>query len=141
MLTQKTIPSIKRDILGEKYSLSVAFVSAKKSREINKKYRGVDKPTNVLSFALRPGEGELLLCKKIIESEAKKKGVTLENWFLTLVIHGLLHLKGFGHSSRMERAENFYRRKYDQKYFSGHRRGLRHYPSSGRRIRKGRKKS
>ena len=128
---------IKQDILGKEYSLSVAFVSEKKSREINKKYRNIDKPTNVLSFALHKDAGEIILCKSVIKKQLKKFGRTLPQLVGFLVIHGMLHLKGMQHSSRMERAEE----KYDQKYFSGHRHRVVHDTSRGRRILKRRKKS
>ena len=128
---------IKNDILGKDYSLSVAFVSEKKSRELNKKYRKKDKATNVLSFSLRKNEGELLLCKAVIEREAKIFFKNFSQYLVFLVIHGMLHLKGMEHGSTMERAETY----YDKKYHSGHRRGVRDDESRGRRIHKGRKKS
>jgi probable rRNA maturation factor len=124
---------LKNDILGKDYSLSIAFVSEKKSREINKKYRKKDRATNVLSFALRKNEGELVLCKAVIKREAKIFSKNFRQWLQFLVIHGMLHLKGMKHSSTMEKAENF----YDQKYFSRNRRGLIHDQSRGRRVRKG----
>ncbi len=128
---------LKNDILGKKYSLSIAFVSEKKSQEINRKYRDKDKPTNVLSFSLRPNEGELVLCKAMIKREAKESGKNFDAWLGFLVIHGMLHLKGYEHSSTMERLEA----KYDKKYFSGNRRGLLHDESRGGRVFERRKKS
>ena len=44
------IETIKKDILGKDYSLSVAYISEKKSQELNNHYRQKDKPTNILSF-------------------------------------------------------------------------------------------
>ncbi len=131
------IESLKNKILGKKYSLSIAFVSEKKSREINKKYRNKDKATNVLSFALRPSEGELVLCKAVIKREAKNFGKTFSRFLVFLVIHGMLHLKGMRHSSTMERLEA----KYDKKYNSRNRCGLFHDQSRGGRIHQRRKKS
>ena len=128
---------VKNEILGKDYSLSIAFVDAKKSREINKKYRNKDKPTDILSFALSKNTGELILCKEIIKRELKKFNRTFRQFLGFLVIHGMLHLKGMEHSSRMERAEA----KYDQKYFYRNRRGVVHDASCGRRIFKRRKKS
>ncbi len=128
---------VKSDILGKDYSLSIAYVSEAKSQEINKKYRGKDKPTNVLSFALREGEGEIILCKPVIKREAKNFDKTPTQFLNFLVIHGMLHLKGMTHSSTMERAEA----KYDKKYNSGDRRGLINDQSRGGRIHQGRKKS
>ena len=123
--------------MGKEYSLSVAFVSEKKSREINKKYRNIDKPTNVLSFALHKDAGEIILCKSVIKKQLKKFGRTLPQLVGFLVIHGMLHLKGMQHSSRMERAEE----KYDQKYFYRSRHGVQHDESRRGRISKRRKKS
>lgn len=134
---EKLFSKIKNDILGESYELSIAFVPEKKSQELNNKWRGKNKPTNVLSFALTKNSGELLLCKAVIKQELKKFGRTFPELLGFLVIHGMLHLKGLEHSSTMEEAEE----KYDQKYFRGNRRRLVHDKSRGRRVLKGRKKS
>ena len=128
---------IKNDILGKEYSLSFAFISAKKSRELNKTYRGKDKPTNILSFPLSKNEGEILICKEIAKRDAPKFGRTFSEFLGFLLIHGMLHLKGMKHSSRMEAAEN----KYDKKYFYRNRRRILNDKSRGRRIFRGRKKS
>jgi len=117
--TKGKLPSLpfvilKNDILGEKYSLSLAFISAKKSKEINKAYRGKDNPTNILSFPLSKTEGEILICPSTVKKETKKFDRNFRELLGFLVIHGMLHLKGMEHSSRMEREE----KKYDQKYFS-----------------------
>ncbi|OGI95158.1 rRNA maturation RNase YbeY [Candidatus Nomurabacteria bacterium RIFCSPLOWO2_01_FULL_42_17] len=128
---------IKKDILGKSYELSIALVAEKKSREINKKYRKKDKATNVLSFAFSKNSGELVLCPAVIRHEAKNLDRPYRKWLGFLVIHGMLHLKGMKHSSTMERAE----KKYEQKYFSGNRRGILHDEDRGGRIFKRRKKS
>lgn len=128
---------IKNDILGKGYSLSIALVGEEKSRELNKKYRKKDKATNVLSFALSKNSGELVLCPAVIKTELKKFGRNYKELLGFLVIHGMLHLKGMRHSSRMEEAEA----KYDKKYFSRDRRGVFPNKSGSGRILKGRKKS
>ena len=128
---------MKNDILGKDYSLSIACVDEKTSRKINKKYRKIDKATNILSFPLRKDMGEIILCPTVIKKGAKKFGKTSDQFLGFLVIHGMLHLKGFEHSSTMEILEE----KYDQKYFSRNRRGLDDNASRGRRISKRRKKS
>ncbi len=136
---------IKDDILGKDYILSLAFVSSKKSQEVNRTYRKKDRPTNVLSFAFDKKNGELLLCKPVIREEAKKLGKTFDAWLTFLVIHGLLHLKGMDHSATMERAEKKYSAQYiyfdDQEHNSGNRHRILHNASRGRRISKGRQKS
>jgi probable rRNA maturation factor len=128
---------IKNDILGKNYELSIALVAKEKSIEINKKYRKRDSATNVLSFAYSKNTGELILCPVIIRAEAKNLNRTYRQWLGFLVIHGMLHLKGMKHSSRMERAEE----RYDQKYFYRNRRRVFDDASRGRRVRQGRKKS
>jgi probable rRNA maturation factor len=128
---------IKNEILGKKYSLSIACVDEKTSKKINKKYRKKNKPTNILSFSLSKNLGEIVLCPSVIKKEIKKFDRTFPQLLGFLVIHGMLHLKGFEHSSRMEELEQ----KYDQKYFGRNRRRLDDHASLGRRISKRRKKS
>ncbi|MBI3888620.1 rRNA maturation RNase YbeY [Candidatus Nomurabacteria bacterium] len=133
----KSFEKIKNDILGKKYSLSIAYVNQKTSKELNKKYRGKNKPTNILSFPLLKNKGEIVLCPDIIKKEAKNFGRTFPKFLGFLVIHGMLHLDGMEHGSTMEEREA----KYDKKYFSRHRRGLDDDQSRRRRIHQGRKKS
>ena len=141
-ITKGKLPSlpfvqIKDDILGQDYNLSIAFVGEAKSKELNKRYRNKDKSTNILSFALSKNAGELVLCPNVIKKEYKNFDRKLPEFIGFLVIHGMLHLKGFEHSSKMERAEQ----KYDQRYFYRDRHGLGHNASHRGRISKGRKKS
>lgn len=144
--TRVVLPSlpllaIKNDILGKNYSLSLAYVSEKKSQEINTTYRNKNKPTNILSFPLSKKEGEIVICPSIVKKEIttgeKNDDRNFKEYLGYLVIHGMLHLKGFEHSSRMDKAEE----KYDEKYFYRNRRGDHHDQSRGGRISKRRKKS
>ena len=133
---------IKDDILGKDYELSLPLVSEKKSRELNKKWRHKDRATNVLSFSLTKNSGELILCPTVIKKELRDENrnfgkTNFDDLLGFLVIHGMLHLKGHEHSSKMDRLE----KKYDQKYFSGNRRGLHHDAGRSGRIRARRKKS
>jgi probable rRNA maturation factor len=128
---------IKEDILGKNYSLSIAYVTEKTSKEFNKKYRDLNNPTNILSFLLHKDAGEIILCPAVIKHEAKNFEKTFDQFLGFLVIHGMLHLKGFEHSSRMDRAE----KKYYEKYFCRARHRVIHHAGSGRRIFQRRKKS
>lgn len=111
--TKMAIPSldfarIKNNILGENYSLSLAFLSKEKIKKINKNYRKKDKATNILSFSLSKNSGEILMCPSLIKSEIKKFDKTFKQLFGFLFIHGMLHLKGMDHGEKMEKAEEKY---------------------------------
>lgn len=102
------------ELLGharERSSVSVVFVSNAVSRSLNRRYRGKDKPTNVLSFASREeGElGDILIAPSLARRESRELGLGFSEYAAHLFVHGLLHLLGYGHSSpnsarRMERA-------------------------------------
>ena len=92
-------------ILGPKYSISIAIVTPKESHRLNKEFRGKDNPTNVLSFPYDKKSGELVLDVKTAIKDAPKFDMTKEKFLLFLVIHGMLHLKGYDHGSTMEKAE------------------------------------
>lgn len=100
--------SLRDDILGQDYDLSIVFVGEKKSQELNKKYRKKNKPTNILSFALSSKIGELILCPAVIKREYKNFDRKLPEFIGFLVIHGMLHLKGMKHGEKMEKAEEKY---------------------------------
>ncbi len=134
---EKKIQELKNDILGKRYSLSVALVSEKESKSINRRFRGKNEPANVLSFALSDHSGEIILCPERIKKETRKFGRNYPSLFRFMVIHGMLHLKGMRHGSKMETAE----RKYDQKYLNRDRGGNRPGKGHSRRVSKGRKKS
>ena len=97
--------------------LGVRVVGSAESRRLNARYRGKDKPTNVLSFpaacTLRgPGRplGDLVICAQLVRSEARAQRKSLQAHWAHLVVHGALHLIGYDHeraaqAKRMERRE------------------------------------
>ncbi|MES2437187.1 MAG: rRNA maturation RNase YbeY [Patescibacteria group bacterium] len=112
--TKGKLPSLpfadmKTAILGNGYELSLVFVSEKEMHEINMKSRGKDKPTNILSFPLDAHTGEIFICPTYSKKEAPDFDRTYENYLAFLFIHGLVHLKGFDHGSRMEAEEEKFR--------------------------------
>ncbi len=115
--TKGTLPrvpfaSIKEAILGEKYELSISFVGPTLSRTLNTTYRGKNKPTNVLSFALSKQSGEVVLCESVMKKEYKKFGMSYKKFVIFLLIHGMLHLKGYDHGSTMESEERKFLKKF-----------------------------
>jgi probable rRNA maturation factor len=104
--------NMKDAILGKKYELSVIIVSKKEIQKLNKEYRDIDKPTDILSFPLSEDFGEIYINLDMTKEEAKKFDRTYENFLGFLFIHGLVHLKGFDHGSTMESIEARFRKKF-----------------------------
>ena len=92
-------------VLGKEYDCSLVVVSSKKSRELNLAYRKKDTPTNILSFPLGDTEGEIFLDLKKSREDAANFDRSYTNFIGFLFIHGLFHLKGHDHGTKMENAE------------------------------------
>lgn len=92
-------------VLGDEYEGSLIAVSSRRMRELNRTYRGKDKGTNVLSFLLGKNEGEIFLDIAKARSDAPLFDRSPSNFIGFLFIHSLFHLKGFDHSSTMEKQE------------------------------------
>ena len=103
---------IKKEILGDKYDLSIYFVGEKKIRQINKKYRNKDYITDILSFPfLEDNFGEIYICLNKVEHKSKKFDTNTKNYLNYLFIHGMTHLKGLDHGDEMDRLEKKYTKK------------------------------
>lgn len=94
-----------KKVLGEDYELSLVFVGNKLSRRLNRTHRGMDKPTDILSFPLEKNVGEIFINIPYCHKKRKEFDRTFENYIKFIFIHGLFHLKGYEHSSRMENEE------------------------------------
>ncbi len=105
--------TLKNDILGKRYNLSLSFVGPTRAAKLNQQYRQKSYTPNVLSFPLDTENGEIVICPHIAAKEAAAHRLTPTNYVAFLFIHGLLHLKGHDHSDEMDKAENRYLKKYD----------------------------
>ena len=89
--------------------LSISCVTKEESKILNKKYRGINKSTNVLSFRVDKNLtkysliGDIILCIEIIKKEAKEYSKDFENRLKHMIIHGFLHLLNFNHEAKHER--------------------------------------
>lgn len=92
-------------VLGPNYELGLIFIGDTKSRQLNLTYRQKPKPTNVLSFPYSKKNGDIFIDLLYAKKEAPQYGHSASAHILFLFIHGLLHLKGMDHGSRMEKAE------------------------------------
>ena len=103
-------------ILGKKYELSLVICGDALSRSLNKRHRGKNKITNVLSFPLSKSSGEIFLNPRQATRESKNFGRTHKNHLIALFIHGLLHLKGFDHGQKMDKREVSFKRQLRLRY-------------------------
>ena len=113
---------------GDGREIAVRVVVPRESRELNRLWRGKNKPTNVLSFPapaavsgknwrrgqpkdLRLPLGDLVICAQVVRQEAMRDRKPLIAHWAHMIVHGALHLVGYDHEAgrrerlRMERRE------------------------------------
>jgi len=112
---------------GEKkgnVELSIALVGSGRTRELNKKYRGKNRVTDVLAFGKNQKSptlpsnklnlGEIIICLSEVKKNAKRFNSTFEKELAFCLIHGILHLLGYDHEisnekkQEMEQKQNHY---------------------------------
>ena len=103
---------------GEGAEVSLCLADDRRLRALNARWRGVDRPTNVLSFPAAPSErrdgtstlGDIALAFETLAREAEDLGAPLADHYRHLIAHGFLHLLGHDHrtdeeAGRMEALE------------------------------------
>ena len=95
--------------------VSVMLADDETVHGLNRQYRGIDKPTNVLSFPIRDGGaavqgmpallGDVVLGYETVRAEAEAAGKPLAHHVSHLIIHGVLHLVGYDHETDSDAAE------------------------------------
>ncbi len=105
---------------GAVIEIGIRLTDDAEARDLNRRYRGVDAPTNVLSFPMTdwaPGArltpppcgpplalGDVVLAFQTIRGEAEAQGKTLADHLGHLVVHGVLHLVGYDHRDESQAA-------------------------------------
>ncbi len=96
---------------GGRREVNIAVLDEDEGRELNRRYRGRNYATNILSFAYDPlpGEhtamlGDLAICAPVVAREAVEQGKPLRHHYAHLTVHGVLHLLGFEHESAADAA-------------------------------------
>jgi len=122
---------VKKVLEGEnkKRDLSIALVGQDRMRELNKKYRGKNRVTDVLAFGqnkklkiknqkfpilLKSELGEVVICLQEVKKNAKRFGEKFEKELARVLIHGILHLLGYNHEKSKKGAEKM---KKKEKYY------------------------
>lgn len=82
--------------------VSVIFVDSNEIHEMNKLYRNIDRPTDVLSFEEHEDDylGEIFICEEKVYEQALNYNHSNEREFAFLLTHGLLHLLGYDHMTK-----------------------------------------
>lgn len=103
---------IKEAALGKSYALSLVFTGQAQMKKLNLIYRNKNKATDILSFPLSKTEGEIYISRSEAKIEAKKFDRKPDNFIKFLFIHGCVHLKGYDHGIKMEKAEEKLRTRF-----------------------------
>jgi len=92
---------------SEPRNLCVALADDEAAHDLNRRFRGIDKPTNVLSFPAHgqdtdrdadpSGLGDVMIAYETTVAEAKAQGIAVADHLAHLVVHGVLHLRGYDH--------------------------------------------
>ena len=109
-LTESAEAVIRR--MGDDPARAVAcirIVEAEESQSLNLAYREQDKPTNVLSFpadlVVPDGEkilGDVVICDPVVRQESQAQDKRVQDHYLHMVVHGMLHLYGHDHVDSAE---------------------------------------
>jgi probable rRNA maturation factor len=109
---------LKAEDVTPPYEVSLVFTDAEKVKQLNRDYRGVDQPTDVLAFYIHPQPGsdssfalppdgvthlgEVIISYPQALVQAKEQGHSLQRELAVLVIHGTLHLLAYDHEESRE---------------------------------------
>ncbi|BEU88013.1 rRNA maturation RNase YbeY [Selenomonas sp. TAMA-11512] len=101
----------------EATEVSITLTNDAYIHTVNREYRGIDRPTDVISFALQESEepeitdegyvtlGDILISVERAEAQASEYGHSLRRELAFLTVHGMLHLLGFDHIEEEDRRE------------------------------------
>jgi len=89
--------------VGVRGEVCIFITSSSKLRDMNRRYRQKDEPTDILSFSPSPNQtrsaGDLAISGEIAAENAAQLGHSTETELKILILHGLLHLAGYDHES------------------------------------------
>lgn len=108
-LIKKVVGKILKNEVGE-VKVNVVFVGEKCMRDLNKTYRGIDSPTDVLTFVYKDQDlfGEIFICPRQIEKNAMKYKQSYLTEMIRVVIHSCLHLSGYDHELSDKRSKELF---------------------------------
>ena len=119
LIVEQIIKNTKITLFKKKFSMSILFTGDKKINKLNKKFRQINSPTNVLSFPSIPINfninnfsdidytsvnflGDIVISSDTIIKEANNQRIIEEDHLIHIFIHGFLHLLGYDHKKSNE---------------------------------------
>jgi probable rRNA maturation factor len=126
MVVRRALKQVAITLSTKTAELAIVLTDDAAMRRLNRNWRGIDAPTNVLSFATRnPSDqlderrgsrsvgnhlGDIVLAYETVKREARRDGKPFDHHLTHLVVHGFLHLLGYDHGNdaqarRMEATE------------------------------------
>jgi probable rRNA maturation factor len=112
---------LKAEEVAPPYEVSLVFTDSETVKQLNRDYRGMDEPTDVLAFYMLPQKendssfalppdgvtrlGEVIISYPQAVEQAKEQGHSIARELALLVIHGILHLLGYDHEEPEEQAK------------------------------------
>jgi len=97
---------------GVRGRINLELMDDRRIRELNRRFRKIDRATDVLSFPL--GEdgilGDIAISEAAARRSAKRYKVEYRDELKRLVVHGVLHILGYDHGEEMKSAEKIYQK-------------------------------
>jgi probable rRNA maturation factor len=97
---------------GRKGRINLVLVNDPEIRALNRKFRRIDRATDVLSFSMDEDGvlGDIAISTETAARNAKRYRVSLPREMKRLVVHGVLHILGYDHGEEMRNAEKVYQK-------------------------------
>ena len=86
------------------FEVNLRIVGEAEGLRLNRKFRNKSRATNVLSFPYGKSKGDVVLCHAVIRREARAQGKSIAAHYAHLVVHGVLHLRGYDHEKKRDAA-------------------------------------
>lgn len=95
--------SVDRREVGGGSEVSILLTTDEEVQDLNLRFRGIDEPTDVLTFVDSEGSGDIAIAMPTAERQAELRGVTLTEELAYLAIHGVLHIAGLDDQEDVDR--------------------------------------
>ena len=121
-LVKRAVPAVLDfEDFGRRAEVSVTFTDNEGIHALNREYRNVDRPTDVLSFPLSDGEdydtdgdavllGDIVISLERAQTQAEEYGHSFEREVAFLTVHSMLHLLGYDHETSPEDERDMFAR-------------------------------